>query len=160
MLETALLAVLDNQKNTQMTKDERILNAISNDKEIQKKKPSHVEDETILEFGKRYIQAIKEGRMIVSIGSVSSSGMSRTMKFLECKKVKGSSQYNYLNFWSMFVSFGYTKARSNQDYFSISGCGMDMVFHTNYTNIHKLHRLGFISRKECDKLAQMTPSVI
>jgi hypothetical protein len=35
---------------------------------------------------KRYINAIKEGRVICNIESVSRSGMSRKMKFLECSQ--------------------------------------------------------------------------
>ena len=46
------------------------------------------------------------------------------------------------------------------DYFTIGGCGMDMIFHTNYTIIHRLYKLGFMTKKECEKLCQMTPSII
>lgn len=107
---------------------------------------------------KRYLKAIKEGRIICSIGSVSKSGMSRTMKFLSCEgSIKNG--FHYRNYWFFFSQLGFTEI-NNSDYFRIGGCGMDMVFHTNYTIIHQLQRLGFISKKECSKLAQMTPSVI
>jgi hypothetical protein len=60
----------------------------------------------------------------------------------------------------LFTILGFTKSRSNDFYFSIGGCGMDMIFHTNYTIIHRLHRLGFINKKQCDFLAQQTPTTI
>jgi len=108
--------------------------------------------------GNRYVKAIKEGRVICSIGSVSSSGMSRTIKFVECSK--GTRRYNIMNFWSFFKALGYTEARSGRDYFSISGCGMDMIFHTNYSNMGYMRSLAIINKKQEDYLAQQTPTVI
>lgn len=143
-----------------MNKIERITAKVSQDKEIQKRLKNHPHSDTsdFIRNAERYIKAIKEGRVICSIPSVSRSGMSRQIKFLECSK--GKTQYNYYNFWLLFKLLGFTEARGNRDAFTISGCGMDMVFHTNYTIIHKLQRLGFISRKQCDHLAQQTPTVI
>ena len=106
----------------------------------------------------RYVKAIKENRIICSIGRVSSSGMSRTIKFVECSK--GTNRYNFMNFWAFFKVLGYTEARGSRDYFSISGCDMDMIFHTNYTNIHYMNRLGIINKPNCAHLAQQTPTVI
>lgn len=106
----------------------------------------------------RYVKAIKEGRVICSIGSVSQSGMSRTIKFLECSK--GANRYNYLNFFVFFKVLGYTETRNKDHYFRINGCGMDMIFHTNYTNIHYMQSLGIVNKKQCDYLSQQTPSVI
>ena len=37
---------------------------------------------------------------------------------------------------------------------SASGCGMDMLFATNYDIIHTLHRMKFISKAKCETLAQ------
>jgi len=114
--------------------------------------------DTFMDDCKRYISAIKQGRMICNIESVSRSGMSRNIKFLECSK--SSSGFRYYNFYSIFKALGFTDVKGYQGLFKIHGCGMDMVFHTNYTIIHKLHRLGFITKKECDKLAQLTPQII
>jgi hypothetical protein len=96
--------------------------------------------------------------MINVIKSVSASGMSRVIKFTSCKK-GNNKQYYQRNYNCLFIALDYTESR-NKDGFSISGCGMDMVFHTNYSIIHKLHRLGFINKTECEKLAQMTPNTI
>lgn len=107
---------------------------------------------------RRYIKAIKEGRIIVDIASVSKSGMSRKMKFLECTKHKNENRYSYLNFYALFNSFGYSFG--DRDTFQVNGCGMDMVFNTNYNNMHTLKSLGFITNEQCSTLAQQTPAVI
>jgi hypothetical protein len=120
--------------------------------------------DTFMDDCKRYISAIKQGRIICNIESVSRSGMSRNIKFLECAKTR--SGFRYLQFWSFFKALGFTETPSRNngwgrsETFRIHGCGMDMIFHTNYTIIHKLHRLGFMTKKECDKLAQLTPQTI
>ena len=111
--------------------------------------------------GKRYIKAIKEGRMVCSIGSVSSSGMSRTIKFVEVARGKrgGQVHYNVMSFYQFFTLLEYTPVK-NSDYFRISGCGMDMVFHTNYSIIGQLQRLGLVEKAVSEKLRQATPPVI
>jgi hypothetical protein len=60
-----------------------------------------------------------------------------------------------LNFYAFFGALGFTESGNG---FRISGCGMDMVFHTNYSIIHKLQKLGFIDMKKRDVLAQKTPT--
>ena len=110
------------------------------------------------ENAKRYIKAIKQGRVICNIEHVSTSGMSRNLKFIECS---GNTKkgFRYLNFWSLFKNLGFSSPK-NSNCFKISGCGMDMVFHTNYTIINNLHQLGFINKKECEILSQKTPTTI
>lgn len=144
------------------TQIQKITANIQADKELSKKIAAlkYYSVEQFIKDGQRYIKAIKEGRMINSIGSVSSSGMSRTMKFLECAKHKGENRYQYYQFWSLFKALGHREAKGDRDYFSIGGCGMDMVFATNYNNIHKLRRLGFINKQQCERLAQKTPTTI
>ena len=104
-----------------------------------------------------YIKAIKERRMICIIESVSHSGMSRNMKFHSCEKTK--TGFYYRNYYAMFKALGYTAVR-DRDSFRINGCGMDMVFHTNYSNIHDFKRMGFITETTCKTLAQSTPTVL
>lgn len=147
-----------------MNKKERIAAKVAQDKQLLKalKEMYSYSDpiEAFIEAGERYIKAIKQGRVICSIGSVSASGMSRTIKFLECQNNKALGRHQYLNFYAFFSVLGFEKARNLDGYFRIHGCGMDMIFHTNYSIMHRLQRLGFISRKQCDSLAQDTPSVI
>ena len=146
-----------------MKKKERILKNIAENKELQKgmSRLGIYSDERFYEDAIRYIKAIKEGRVICNIDTVSSSGMSRTISFLECTRSRYSKgiRYMYLNFFAFFKALGYQEV-PNKHTFRIHGCGMDMIFYTNYTNIHGLHRLGFITRKQCDYLAQQTPTVI
>jgi len=118
-----------------------------------------VEFYTFVDNAQQYIKATKQARMICSIDTVSKSGMSRKMKFLELKKNTRTSQHQLLNFNVFFRAMGYRPVRDS-DYFRISGCGMDMVFHTNYEIIHRLHHLGFITKKTCETLAQRTPHII
>jgi len=109
-----------------------------------------------IDSAKRYIKAIKENRMICLIDTVSASGMSRTMKFISCEK--SNKTFYYSNYYKMFKQLGYKPVNKNSNYFKIHGCGMDMVFATNYNIIHDFYRLGLITKKECDKLCQMTPN--
>lgn len=145
-----------------MTKLERITNNIANNKEIAKRlsKEKYYSVEQFINDCERYIKAIKSRRMINSIGKVSSSGMSRTIKFLSCERSKYNAEHNYLNYFALFRTLGYSPENGHSNYFRINGCGMDMIFNTNYNNIHRMHRLGFITKKECDKLAQMPPTTI
>lgn len=138
-----------------------IINAkIKGNKEISKalSSESYYSKDQFIKDGIRYIKAIQERRIICSIGSVSASGMSRTIKFLAPEK--GKYGYSYLNFFAFMRALGYTPANKNDHYFRIGGCGMDMIFHTNYTIIHRLQRLGFINKKQCSSLAQETPQTI
>ena len=104
---------------------------------------------------KTYIKAVKEGRMLCNIVSVSSSGMSRTINFRSCEK--SPNGYYFRNYYALFKSLGYTEKKHG---FLISGCGMDMIFHTNYSIITRLYHLGFIDKKQADVLRQKTPTVI
>ena len=118
--------------------------------------------ESFIKEAKRYVKAIKEHRMICNIGKVSSSGMSRNIKFLEmakCKTYDKKTRYGLSNFYQFFNVMQYTPVKDS-DYFRIGGCGMDMIFHTNYTIIHNLQYLGLISKKDCESLAQATPAII
>jgi len=105
-----------------------------------------------------YIEAIKSGRMCCHIHSVSKSGMSRVMSFNSCEMGKDRSYYR--QYTRLFEILGYKVARSGNYAFAINGFGMDMVFNTNYNNIHTFKRLGLISATECESLARMTPTVL
>lgn len=107
----------------------------------------------------RYIKASRQERIICRIESVSKSGMSRKLAFFELAKMHKSPRHTLLNFYSLFTMLGHRKVKDS-DSFRIDGCGMDMVFHTHYTNIHQLHSLGFLTKGERDKLAQRTPHIV
>ena len=113
--------------------------------------------EDFCEDAVRYIQAIRENRMFCQIISVSKTGMSRTVCFREftIEDQKG----RIYNFFAFFKALGYNTNKSN-DGFVIGGCGMDMIFHTNYTIISRLTDLEFLSKEECEHLRQQTPTTI
>lgn len=100
---------------------------------------------------KDYIKAINERSMLCVIKSVAKSGMSRVLAF---HSYQGGYYRQYNN---LFTVLGFKESASRNG-FRISGCGMDMVFHTNYIIMHKLCSLGYITKEECDVLAQQTPT--
>ena len=108
---------------------------------------------------KEYIKAVKENRLICNIEHVSKSGMSRYLTFKYLQRNKYNRKYMLLNTYFIFKSLGY-RYNKNHCAFYIGGCGMDMVFDTNYNIIHDLYRLGFLSDKDKDTLAQNTPTII
>lgn len=137
-----------------------LLDKLNDNKELQKdlKKLSHYDTNQFVKDVQAYISAINSGRMCCIIDSVARSGMSRKIGFKSCE-MYNDGRASYRNYFAFFVAMGYTKPK-NSDYFTIGGCGMDMVFHTNYTIIHRLHRLGLISKEDCEYLAQQTPPVL
>lgn len=141
-----------------MKKIERIRKKVESDKDIINRFDRWDTVEDFIADAERYISAIKEGRMLVKIGSVSRYGSRRLMKFYECKKNKGRNRYTYLNFINLFHLLGYSIDKDG--YIRVGGGGMDMVFHTNHTVIHKLADLGFLTKKQCEKLSQQTPTTI
>lgn len=122
-------------------------------------KNEYYSEDNFIKDAQSWIKAIKEGRIVCSIVSVSSSGMSRQLKFLSCEpnnyKDEVGHYFRQYNTMLQCLGFRYNK---NKYYISVSGCGMDMIFHTNYTIIHQLKRMGFINDVECSALAQMTPT--
>lgn len=127
------------------------METITLSKEVQKTlRKLDINEDIFFSQAERYINAIRENRMCCIITSVSKSGMSRNMKFIEFNN-------GYMTFYVLFKGLGYS---NKEDSFRVNGCGMDMVFHTNYTIIHNLSRMGFISKEECDILAQKTPVIL
>jgi len=141
--------------------NEKVLKAIEADIEISKRlrNERYYCKERFVEDCKCYIKAIKQSKVICIIGKVSKSGMSRKMKFLSCEvaQTQPTKGYYYRSYIAMLEMLGY-KVDIN-GYTRVNGCGMDMVFATNYNIIHKLQDLNLITKKECAKLAQKTPTV-
>jgi hypothetical protein len=141
----------------------RIATEIRKDKEIMRhiNKDNYTTPEDIAEHCLRYVSAVREGRALVNIESVSKSGMSRVMSFYEVAKwdqpMRDGRKFGLLNFNLLFRVTGHTPSG---DGFRISGCGMDMVFATNYNLMHHLARLKVITPDQCKKLAQMTPPYV
>lgn len=120
-------------------------------------KMQYYSEELFLNDAKAYIEAIKNGSMLCIIHSVAKSGMSRTLKFHSY--ANNGDRYNYRQYINLFEALGY-KEKGNTGAFTVNGCGMDMVFHTNYSIIHDLKNCGIITDTECRTLAQQTPVVL
>ena len=120
--------------------------------EVQKRitKESYYGETDFVNDAKAYIAAVKSGRILYTVTSVSKSGMSRhiSVKSFEGKMTEGY----YRNYIGLFRALGY-----KIDFFGsvkIPGCGMNMLFATNHSIIYSFHRMGFITKKMCDVLAQ------
>lgn len=108
-------------------------------------------EENFIEDCKAYIKAVASGRILYTVTHVSASGMSRDIN-IKSFEGKMSSGY-YRSYFRMFKALGNSFAKDSRNV-RISGCGMNMLFHLNYTTIHQMHRMGFISKNKCDVLAQ------
>jgi hypothetical protein len=127
-------------------------------KAIKATKNEYYNVEDFLNDSKAYIKAIKEKRMICIIESVSSNGMSRVLRFVSCEKSKNyKNDFYYRNYTLFFKTLGYTEVKNSYG-FRVNGCGMDMIFNTNYCNINDLKRLKIVNDKQAKILAQITPT--
>ena len=120
-------------------------------------KMQYYSEESFLSDANNYIEAISNGSMLCIIHSVAKSGMSRTLSFKSCKS--NGERFNYRNYNNLFFALGYKDGKNNEG-FIIRGCGMDMIFHTNYCIIHDFKNVGIITSNECRVLAQKTPVVL
>ena len=105
-----------------------------------------------------YVAAIRQRRMLCRIHSVSASGMSRIISFHSCEVNKEGDGW-YRQYYCLFIALGFKPVKDEQ-YFRVNGCGMDMVFYTNYQIIHTLGSLGYLEQSEVENLAQITPVIL
>ena len=134
-----------------MKKVERIKKNVEADKDIMRKlsKEKHYSTDDLIRDINTYINAVKSGRISYDVIAVAKSGMSRTIKITSCEK--GKERYYYRQYQVMLGILGETVVG---DTIRVYGCGMNMLFATNYNLIRMFRRLGFISKKQCDTLAQ------
>lgn len=98
-----------------------------------------------------WLTAIENRSMLCVVKSVSKSGMSRNFHYT-------SFQGSNFRVYSCFLSaLGYKLAKNNRDEITVSGCGMDMNFNTNYNICSILYKLGYTI---ADSLKQSTPSIV
>ena len=141
-----------------MKKVERITRNIENDKELLKNlKKVAMPIERFIGDAQTYLRAVKERRINYTVDTVSKSGMTRTLIITSCERSRWENKvsYHYRQYNTMLQAMGYSVKRGYRDSIRVSGCGMNMLFATNYHIVWSLHRLGFISRKQCDVLCQM-----
>ena len=119
-------------------------------KRINKEEFYHVD--TFISDCKTYIKAVEAGRILYTVTHVSQSGMSRNIniKSFEGKMIKGY----YRNYNAFLTVLGYKFADKYSSDIKVNGCGMDMLFDTNYNIIHSLYEMGFITKDKCEILSQ------
>lgn len=101
---------------------------------------------------KVYIKALKAGRVKYTVTNVSKSGMSRDI-FIQ--SFEGTMTKGYFRtYFSMLEVLGYRFASKYSSDIKVSGCGMNMLFATNYNIIHSFKAMNLISAKECEILCQ------
>ena len=123
-------------------------------KEIEKRlsKEEYYTKDMLLDDIQTYIEALKEGRLQYLVMNVSSSGMNRNILVQSCEQNKTNNNFYFRQYSRMFEMLGY---KLNKDYnIKVSGCGMNMLFATNYNLIHTFKNMNIISDLECEILAQ------
>lgn len=110
-------------------------------------------EEDFIKDCKTYIKALKSGRLQYRVTSVSKSGMSRDILIssFEGSMAKGY----YRNYALMLEMLGFSFASKFASEIRVKGCGMNMLFSTNYNIIHTFKNIGLINSKQCQTLAQM-----
>lgn len=109
------------------------------------------EQEQMLERRRSEMESVKktilEGRIYAKVESVSKSGMSRRISFYRVgdEKAKWAGDYYtienitpqvaWLTGWVKVGEYKQGDKYLNEDGLKVSGCGMDMIFHTLYTAI-------------------------
>lgn len=141
-----------------MRKLEKITKNIENDKDIMRrlKNNQYYTLNDLIRDIKCYIAALRAGRLQYTVLSVSKSGMSRNITIQSCERSKWDNKihYYYRQYNEMLKALGYTIVRGYTDAIRVAGCGMNMLFATNYSLIRSFARLGFISKQERDLLCQ------
>lgn len=99
-----------------------------------------------------YIKALKEGRLQYLVMNVSSSGMNRNISVQSCEQNKNNNNFYYRQYLKMFEILGY-KLDKNFN-IKVSGCGMNMLFATNYNLIRTFKNMNIITAEDCEMLAQ------
>lgn len=98
-----------------------------------------------------YIKALKSGRLQYKVTHVSKSGMSRDINI---QSYEGNMTKGYYRQYSNLTEvLGYK--RVNWADIRVNGCGMNMLFATNYNIVNDFKRMNLITSKECEALCQM-----
>ena len=110
------------------------------------KREDYLKTEEGIRNAERFIKALREHRLIASVKKVSRDGLSRQIFFGEVGVYKdgaGNDRMTIYQFNYFFSQLGWRYARGNADALSISGCGMDMIFHTFESVASSLKYYGF-----------------
>ena len=113
----------------------------------------HYNQEDFIKDAKVYIKALQSGRLKYEVTKVSASGMSRNIKITS---FEGTMTKGYYRTYAAFLeTLGHKFVSKWSDEIRVKGCGMNMLFYTNYSIIHKLANMKFISKNKCEILSQI-----
>lgn len=103
---------------------------------------------------KTYMKALQAGRVLYTVTHVSRSGMTR---YIDVTSYEGTRKKGYFrNYYTMLSVLGYSFNQCNE--IKVSGCGMDMLFATNYNIIQTFKNIGLVSKPKANRLSQMRVS--
>ena len=132
------------------TKKELKMEGIGLTKEVLKNlaKNEYYTKDNFCEDIESFIAAIRDGRLITEVISVSRSGMSRNIMV---KAFEGDYKNGYYrNFIGMFRTLG--EKVTDKGYIKVSGCGMNMVFSLKNQTLLSFENMGFLQKGEALKL--------
>ena len=115
-------------------------------------KNEYYSQEDFIKDCKCYIKALKSGRLQYSVTNVSRSGMSRNI-FIQSYEGNMTKGY-FRTYFGMLKVLGYKEASRYSSDIRVSGCGMNMLFATNYNIVHDFFRMGLLTKEECKTLCQ------
>ena len=125
---------------------------LSKDIEKRLSKEEYYTKEMLLDDIQDYIKALKEGRLQYLVMNVSSNGMSRNILIQSCEQNKNNNNFYFRQYSRMFEMLNY---KLDKDYnIRVSGCGMNMLFATNYYLIQTFKSMNIITENEANILAQ------
>ena len=125
---------------------------LSKDIEKRLSKEEYYSKEMLLNDIEDYIKALKEGRLQYLVMNVSSNGMNRNILIQSCEQSKTTNNFYFRKYSRMFEMLNY---KLDKDYtLRFSGCGMKMLFATNYYLIQTFKSMNIISELEAEILAQ------
>ena len=125
---------------------------LSKETEKRLSKEEYYTKEMLLNDIQDYIKALKEGRLQYLVMNVSQSGMNRNILIQSCEQNKSNNNFYFRQYSRMFEMLNY---KLDKDYnIRVVGCGMNMLFATNYNLIHTFKNMNIISENEAVILAQ------
>lgn len=114
-------------------------------------KEKYYDESDFIKDCKIYIKALKDNRVKYMVTHVSTSGMSRNINIISFEGNMTNGRFR--NYNMMLTVLGYSFDKYSNDII-VKGCGMNMLFATNYNIIHTFKSMGLIKNKTCEILSQ------
>ena len=125
---------------------------LSKETEKRLSKEEYYTKEMLLNDIQDYIKALKDGRLQYLVMNVSQSGMNRNILIQSCEQSKTNNSFYFRQYSRMFEMLNY-KLDKNYN-IKVVGCGMNMLFATNYYLIQTFKSMNIVSENEANILAQ------